>query len=461
MHNENHNLTAEQSVIGTLLHRPDAFDDLDGLQPGDFWAEENRVIFETISLMAMSGERIDLVTLDNKLIETGRVSAAGGLSYLADVMQNTPTTLNAKRYARIVRDYAMARRLAAAGAEVQKIADEPAPIEERIAKAQQAILAMDLEKSSGNEPRSIQEIAAGCIKGINARMQGEDVSGLMTGFYDLDQMTGGLQPGDLIIIAGRPSMGKTCLALNIAEHVADEGHVLFFSLEMTGDQLGKRSIASLGEIELDQVLHGRDFTDEQLERVSYAAARLHRMKLTVDEYTRSPQGISAEARRIKRKHGLSLIVVDYLGQMRLPTTNRNDTKANQISEISADMKALAKQLGVPLVLLSQLNRDVEKRPDKRPMMSDLRDSGAIEQDADLILFPYRDEYYYPDGTGNKGWAEVIIAKQRMGRVGKILLQFQGQYSRFVNPSKGTLHQYQPYGSKASGGGTPFYSGGFD
>jgi replicative DNA helicase len=458
MHNDHHSIEAEHSVLGSLLIRPDVLDELEGLKASDFWVAEHAVLFETISLMVMANEAVDVVTVNSKLQETGRAQEVGGLSFLGELYAKTPSTANAKRYAKIVSDHAKTRALIAAGAEVQKIADSADPIEQRIAKAQELVLGMDAEHSNGNEPLSIQQVAITCLQDVDRRMKGEATQGLLTGYYELDAMTGGLQNGDLVIIAGRPSMGKTCIALNIAQHIATHKHVHFVSLEMSSRQLGNRSLASLGGVELNQILYGSEYTGEQLELLDDAVGMLHRLKMTIDEHSNTAEMIAATARKLKRKHDLGAVFVDYLGLVQ----GKGDNKNAEITKISASMKTLAKQLQVPVVVLCQLNRGVEQRPDKRPLMSDLRDSGSIEQDADMILMPYRDEYYYQDNPQNKGWAELLIRKQRMGPVGSVLLQFQGKYSRFVNPAKSELHLYQPGPGRSAGGNAkPYYSGGLE
>lgn len=450
---ENHNVNAEQSVLGVLLHRADAIDDIGDLKPSDFWVMDNQIIFETISLMTHSGEPVDVVTVDEKLTATGRAANISGVfSYLADLAQNVPSTANINRYAKIVHDHAMTRALIEAGAQIQKIADENGPIDEKIAKSQEITSRLD-QNTSTSTTKTIQETILGCLKGIDARLNGRAVKGVKTGLHALDDLTGGFNPGDLVILAGRPSSGKTALSLNMAGNMAKTGMVLFVSLEMPADQLGQRMIANYGDIDLNRIRYGTEYSEDEYSRISTATSFSNQLNMSIDEFSNTIPQIAASARRIKRNSGLVAIFVDYIGFIDGDGENQNI----KVSRISAGLKRIAKQLEVPVIALSQLNREVDKRADKRPMMSDLRDSGSLEQDADVIIMAYRDEYYYKNSTGNKQWVEIIIAKQRQGETATVLAKFEGSKMFFKNIPVEQWHQYQP----AKNAGNDKFAGGFD
>jgi replicative DNA helicase len=438
-----HSVEAEQSVLGGLLLDNSAWDRIaDRISPEDFYRHDHRLIFQQIARLIDQNRPADTVTVFEGLQAAGQAADCGGLGYLNSLAQNTPSAANIRRYAEIVRERAVLRRLVAVGEEIavsaletrgrdaKQILDEAEGKVFRIAEqgARDRAGFVRLEPLLTRVVERIQELFE--------RPSGSDVTGVPTGFADLDARTCGLQPGDLIIIAGRPSMGKTALALNISEHVAiDLGMpVAVFSMEMGAAQLALRMLGSVGRIDQQRLRTGR-LNDEDWPRLSEAIERMHAASLYIDE---SPAlnalELRARARRLAREYKqLGLIVVDYLQLM--SATSMGENRATEISEISRSLKALAKELKVPVVALSQLNRTVETRTDKRPVMSDLRESGAIEQDADLILFIYRDEVYNPDSS-DKGVAEIIIGKQRNGPIGRVNLHFGGEFTRFDNLASG-------------------------
>lgn len=430
-----YHIESEQSVLGGLLLDPKAHDRIDFLREDDFYRADHRTIYRCILLMLAQRKDVDAITVAESLASTGSEEETGGLAYLGQLAANTPSAANIKRYAEVVAEKRMLRDLLAASNEIADLAqrENSMPVDERIDKAQGLVFALsERQLESQSEPELVGSVLSSVIEDIEERFQrGGAISGLSTGFIDLDEKTAGMHPGDLIIIAGRPSMGKTAIAINIAEHVAiNEGKSsLVFSMEMGKKQLTERSIANIGSIDHGLIRSGR-LTDDDFSRLSFATAKLHKSKLIIDDSPAlSVMQMRSRARRVAKKHGLDLIVIDYMQLARGEGQNREQ----EISSISRGLKALAKELGVPVIALSQLSRKVEERADKRPMMSDLRESGAIEQDADVIISMYREEYYKPD-TQDKGIAEACILKQRMGQTGIVPLLFQGEYSRFRNLS---------------------------
>lgn len=418
---------AEQAALGGLLQRPELFDSISlTITAEDFFSDAHRHIFAAIEQMLTLNLPVDVLTVSEQLERKGLSDKTGGLAYLAGLAANT-VTANVKRYAEIVRESSIERRLIAAAQDVATIIDGSGDVRAKVESAQAAMMAV-LEHGATGEPKSLSEVLTAALGDLERRMEsGRDMAGEPTGFCDLDKLLGGLNPGDLIVIAGQPGMGKTTLAVNIAENMADDGKsVLFVSLEMSDVQSGKRAFASLGGVSLNS-LKRCQLTAEDMNRLSVAAAKAERMKLYTDNHSRTVPQVATSARKIKRKHGLDLIVVDYIGLMQ----GQGETQALRIASITGGLKRLAMDMGVPLIALSQLNRQVASRTDHRPMMSDLRDSGAIEQDADAIVMVYQDEKYNPDSP-YKGIAEAIIAKARMGETGRVYLQFDGDRSRFRN-----------------------------
>ena len=439
-----HSIEAEQSILGGLLLDNQAWDRMgDLVADTDFYRDEHRRIYRQIRQLLENGKPADVVTVAEVLDGAGEGERTGGLAYLGELAANTPSAANIKRYAEIVRERAVLRQLAATADEIAANALNPLgrDAESILDEAEARIFAIAEAGAGHNDgfvhinPLLTQVVER--IQELHDRDNPSDVTGVPTGFTDLDQKTSGFQPGDLIIVAGRPSMGKTAFALNIAENVAvDAGlPVGVFSMEMGGTQLAMRMLASIGRLDSHRVRTGR-LNDDEWARLSFALGKLHEAPIYIDETGGlTPGNLRARARRLARQYGgkLGLLVIDYI---QLMSTNRQgENRATEVSEISRSIKSLAKELQVPIVALSQLSRKVEERNDKRPMMSDLRESGAIEQDADVILMMYRDEYYKQDSP-DKGIAEVIIGKQRNGPTGTVRLAFLGEYTRFENLAQG-------------------------
>jgi len=438
-----HSIEAEQSVLGGLLLDNVAWDKIaDLVTPGDFYRSDHRLIYQAIGRLLEANRPADVVTVFEALQSTGKIEEAGGLVYLNALAQNTPSAANIRRYAEIVRDRSVLRRLVTAGDEIATAALSPQGRETRVIldDAEARIFQIAEEGARGRqgflEMDPLLTRVVERIQELFERPSGSDVTGVPTGFKDLDDRTAGLQPGDLVVVAGRPSMGKTALALNFGEHVAIEMGmpVAVFSMEMGASQLVLRLLSSVGKIEQQRLRTGR-LLDGDWPKLTVAMTKIQKAQMFIDETPAlTAIDLRARARRLARTCGkLGLIIVDYLQLMSASSMGEN--RATEISEISRSLKALAKELQVPVVALSQLNRTVEQRTDKRPVMSDLRESGAIEQDADLILFIYRDEVYNPD-TNEKGIAEIIIGKQRNGPIGRVNLRFGGEFTRFDNLAPG-------------------------
>jgi replicative DNA helicase len=434
-----HSIEAEQALLGGLLLDNAAWDKIgDFVAEGDFYRADHRLIYQHVARLIEGSKPADVVTVTEALERAGKLSDAGGLPYLAALAQNTPSAVNIRRYAEIVRDRAVMRLLVSVGAEISESALNPLgkSAEELINDAEARVFAISEQGARGRQGFvEIRPLIAQVVERIDQlHSNPSEITGRATGYADLDRMTSGLQPGDLIIVAGRPSMGKTALALNIAEHftLVEGLPVAVFSMEMSGTQLVMRMIGSVAKVDQLKVRTGR-IADDEWPRLTDAWGRLNDASLFIDE---SPAlnalELRARARRLHRQvggPGLGLIVIDYLQLM--SATSQGENRATEISEISRSLKALAKELSVPVIALSQLNRSLEQRPNKRPVMSDLRESGAIEQDADVIFFIYRDEVYNADSP-DKGVAEIIIGKQRNGPIGTVKLTFQGQFTRFDN-----------------------------
>jgi replicative DNA helicase len=438
-----HSIEAEQSVLGGLLIDNAAFDKIgDVMNEADFYRDDHRRIFRHIIKLMEKGKPADVVTVDESIKGGEDKDKTGGLAYLAALVGNTPSSHNIRRYAEIVRERAVMRKLVEVGSEIADAAFNPMGKEvgQLLDEAESKVFEIAEQGSRGRQGfMEIQPLLTQVMERIDMlyhRDNPSDVTGVPTGYHDLDSRTSGMQAGDLIIVAGRPSMGKTALALNIAEHVAVDNRlpVGVFSMEMAGTQLAMRLMGSVGKLDQHRMRTGK-LTDEDWNRLTTAVGKLHDAPIHIDETPAlNSLELRARARRLHRQYGtLGLIVVDYLQLMQASRPGEN--RATEISEISRGLKALAKELKVPVVALSQLNRGLEQRPNKRPVMSDLRESGAIEQDADLILFIYRDEVYNPD-SADKGTAEIIIGKQRNGPIGTVKLTFLGQHTRFENYAGG-------------------------
>ncbi len=438
-----HSIEAEQSVIGGLMLDNDAWDHVvERLLESDFYRYEHRLIFQAMASLVEKNHPFDVVTLSESLKNLGELENIGGEVYLFELSRNTPSASNIKAYADIVRERSVLRQMISVAAEIADSAyhTEGLASTALLDQAERKVFEIADQSVRGKGPQEVKSLVAQAMERIDHLFHTKAaITGLSTGYSDFDQLTSGLQPSDLIIIAGRPSMGKTALAMNIVEHAAIKGDkpVLVFSMEMPGDSLAMRMLSSLGRIEQHRVRTG-SLQDEDWSRIGSAVSILSQAKMFIDDTPGlSPTEIRSRARRLVRDQGdLGLIVIDYLQLMQIQGASEN--RATEISEISRSLKALAKELKVPVVALSQLNRSLEQRADRRPMMSDLRESGAIEQDADLIAFIYRDEVYHPD-TRDKGISEIIVAKQRNGPIGKVRLAFLGQYTRFENLAPN--HQY--------------------
>lgn len=431
-----HSIEAEQSVLGGLMLDAGAWDKIAGLLVDkDFYRNEHRLIFSAVTELARREQPADVLTVAELLKEQNHLQNAGGEAYLFELAKNTPSAANIAAYASIVRERSVLRQLISAASEISDTAfrSEGRETQDVLDAAERLVFGIAEQTSRGSGPIAIKDLVAKALERVETLFYSDDpITGLATGYHDFDQLTSGLQPADLVIVAGRPSMGKTLFAMNIAEHAAMRGPkpVLVFSMEMPGDALATRLLSSLGRINQHRLRNGK-LSDEDWARLTSAMGILTDKKLFIDDTPAlSPQELRARARRLAREQGdLGLIVIDYLQLMKIAGYSENRT--GEISEISRSLKALAKELNTPVIAISQLNRSLEQRSDRRPIMSDLRESGAIEQDADLIVFIYRDEVYHEDSP-DKGIAEIIIAKQRNGPIGKLRLTFLGQYARFDN-----------------------------
>ncbi|RKT46031.1 replicative DNA helicase [Thiocapsa rosea] len=432
-----HNIHAEQSLLGGLMLDNSTWDRIaDMVTERDLYRREHRLIFQAIAKLAATDQPFDVVTLAETLERTEQLEGAGGLPYLGTIINETPSAANIKAYAKIVRQTSVLRQMIAAGTDIADSGYNPMgrDASELLDAAERRVFEIaEQEARGGGGFQPIKTLLGRAVERIDALYQrDEPITGLATGFTDFDMMTSGLQPADLIIVAGRPSMGKTSFAMNMAEHVAIQSKrpVAVFSMEMPGDSLAMRMMSSLGRIDQHRVRTGR-LEDDEWPRLTSAVNILAGASMFIDDTPAlSPTEVRARARRLKRdQDDLGLIVLDYIQLMQAPGVGEN--RATEISAISRSLKALAKELNVPVIALSQLNRSLEQRPNKRPVMSDLRESGAIEQDADLIVFIYRDEVYHED-TKDKGVAEIIIAKQRNGPIGTTRLTFLGKYTKFEN-----------------------------
>jgi replicative DNA helicase len=439
--NPPHSLEAEQALLGGLMLVPTAWDRIAGLvNERDFYRRDNQLIFRAIGELAERGEPFDPITLGDWFDSHDLSKDIGGSVALIDLANNTPSAANVEAYARVIRDRSVLRQLIDASSLTARDCFNPEgrTTEAILNEAESRVFSIADSGARGRKGfASTREIAREAVRIMHDRYESKGgLSGLASGFKDFDELTSGLQDGDLVVLAGRPSMGKSAMATNIAEFVAlkTKRAVGLFSMEMPASQLFLRMVSSTARID-SQALRSGNLSEEQWPRFTGAVTVLSDAPLHIDETgSLSPSELTSRARRLHREHGLGLVVVDYLQLMQVPGTREN--RATEISEISRSLKSLAKELNVPVIALSQLNRALEQRSDKRPMMADLRESGAIEQDADLIGFIYRDEYYNKD-SADKGLAELIIAKQRNGPTGTIKLVFDGRHTRFNDYSPET------------------------
>ncbi|KUJ72145.1 replicative DNA helicase [Thiomicrospira sp. WB1] len=457
-----HSIDAEQSVIGGLLLDNDKLTDVSGiLTPSDFYTQQHQRVFESILALSQAEKPFDLVTVIAQLQASGELETIGGKSYLMELVDNTPGAANITFYAQVVRDKSILRALIQASNEISEQSYFPQGKEvTAILDAAESRILKIAEQGSGNQRdyQTIKHLLNDALVTLQQRMDSDGITGLATSWSEFDEVTSGLQKGDLVIVAGRPSMGKTSFCMNMAENVAikEKAPVAVFSMEMPGEQLVMRMFSSVGRVDAEKIRKGNALEDEDWGKITLAMNQMSQAKIFIDDTPALMiNDLRARVRRIDKdvrdqqlkeaeQHpsvldgsrephefvtGLGMIVVDYLQLMR--GSIQTDNRVNEISEISRGLKAIAKEINVPVVALSQLSRNLEQRPDKRPKMADLRESGAIEQDADLIIFIYRDEVYNPD-SADKGKAEIILGKHRNGALANIPLAFLGHYTRFEN-----------------------------
>tara|TARA_R110001592_G_scaffold66495_5_gene204264 strand:+ start:51505 stop:52908 length:1404 start_codon:yes stop_codon:yes gene_type:complete len=440
-----HSIEAEQAVLGGVMLENTTWERVvELLSEPDFYRHDHRLIFRALASLAARNQPFDVVTLAEELDREGLIDQVGGLAYLGQLAKNTPSVANISAYTHIIRERSTLRKLISTSSDIADSAFNPKGKQANaiLDEAERQIFAIAESRPKTGGPESVTNLLTKAIDKIDTLFNSDGaITGLSTGFTDLDEMTSGLQPADLVIIAGRPSMGKTTFAMNLVENVVlrYDKAVLVFSLEMPGDSLVMRMLSSLGRIDQSKVRAGR-LDDDDWPRLTSAVNLLNDRKLFIDDTAGlSPMEMRARARRVVREHGeIGMIMIDYLQLMQIGGTSENRT--NEISEISRSLKALAKEFNAPVVALSQLNRSLEQRPNKRPINSDLRESGAIEQDADVIMFVYRDEVYNAD-TQDQGIAEIIIGKQRNGPIGNIRLAFLGKFTRFENLAPGSYAGY--------------------
>jgi len=441
-----HSLEAEQAVLGGLMLSSVAWDQVaDIITQADFYREDHRLIFQAISEVHESGQPCDAVTISEWFESHGKSDQVDGGAYVSQLANNTPSAANVAAYADIVRERSILRNLIDVGEQITSSAfsSDGRASQTLLEEAERLVFAIaDKGSRRGAGFMSVQDALPEAMAKIEELSAFEgDITGIPTGYQEFDRLTAGLQPSDLIIVAGRPAMGKTTFAMNLVENAAIKHgkSVAVFSMEMASLQLVMRLFSSLGQIEQNRIRTGT-LDDLDWPKLTSAMNLLHKCKIFIDDTPAlSPAELRARARRLKREHDIDMIVVDYLQLMAVPDTREN--RATEIAEISRSLKTIAKELNVPVVAVSQLNRALEQRPNKRPVMADLRESGAIEQDADLIVFIYRDEIYNPE-TSEKGKAEIIIGKHRNGSTGRVHLAFQGQWLRFVNLAPENIYQYE-------------------
>lgn len=442
-----HSIEAEQAVLGALMLDDSRWDNVhEILLSSDFYRKEHRLIFDAMQKQVSTSKPIDVITLNEALHSANLLKEAGGIEYLGELVNSSQSAANIVAYAGIIKERAILRKLISTAHSIADSGYNPdgRNSAELLDSAEQAVYRIADERPHDGGPLSVTPILKSAVERIEKLFEAKgNITGISTGFKDLDEMTSGLQKSDLVIVAGRPSMGKTSFAMNMVEHAVlhTEKPVLVFSLEMPADSLIIRMLSSLGKIDQSHMRNGR-LENEDWDRLSMAVAKLRNRPLFIDDTSSlSPGDMRSRARRVAREHGeLGMIMVDYLQLMQIKGSSENRT--GEISEISRSLKLMAREFNCPVVALSQLNRSLEQRPNKRPVMSDLRESGAIEQDADVIMFVYRNEVYEPDKVETKGVAELIIGKQRNGPIGTVNLSFIGRHTRFEN--------YMPMGGGPGG-----------
>lgn len=433
-----HSISSEQCILGGLLIDKNAWDKIaDRVGEQDFYRRDHQIIFTAIKALAEEDKPCDIITISEWLESRNRLEAVGGLAYLGGLAKNTPSSANIVTYADIVRERSVLRQIIAVSTDTANLCFETNGMETReiLAEAESKIFSIRTQNTGDNGLKPICSSIDELVNNLDALIDNQGFMGIASGFDGLDEMLNGLHPSDLIILAGRPSMGKTSMAMNIAEHAALElqKKVAIFSLEQPASQLTQRLITSISGFKF-----GKGFDSDRIPVMANAATRIKNAPIFIDDTGGlTPYELKARAKRMACQHGVDLIVVDYL-QLMNAKSKTSGTRNDEVSEISRQLKALAKELNVPVIALSQLNRGLEQRPNKRPVMADLRDSGAIEQDADVILFVYRDEVYNRD-SNDKGTAEIIIAKHRNGATGTVRMVFNGERFRFDDFSTDTGH----------------------
>jgi replicative DNA helicase len=434
-----HSIEAERSVLGGLMLDDNAWDNISGsLASEDFYRSDHRIIYRVMADLVERNNPLDIITISEALEGIGELENVGGLAYISDLASSTPTASNIHAYAQIVRERSTVRSLISVAHEIADSGFNPDGRNSAtlIDEAESKVFKISDDRPSNGGPESVRPLLTRAVERIDVLFQTKGaLTGISSGFRDIDEMTSGLQPADLIIVAGRPSMGKTAFMMNIAESavISGESPVLVFSMEMPSDSLVLRMLSSLGRIDQTKIRTGQ-LGDDDWPRLTSAVTLLNDKPLFIDDTPAlSPNEIRSRARRVAREHGkLGVILLDYIQLMQVSGTSEN--RAGEISEISRSLKSIAKEFDCPVIAGSQLNRSLEQRPDKRPIMSDLRESGAIEQDADVIMAIYRDEVYHEDAE--KGIAEIIILKQRNGPIGRKKLAFVGQYTKFEDLAVG-------------------------
>jgi replicative DNA helicase len=438
---------AEQSVLGALLLSADSWDSVaEEVAVDDFYRPDHRLIFRQIAKLAEAAQPVDVITVADKLTANGELDAAGGLSYLAELAGNTPSASNIRAYAQVVKERSSLRNLIEAAQDIAEsgFSPEGRTSTQLIDEAEHRIMQISEQGAKAGGPQEVNPLLKSTLARIEELFNSDgDITGITTGFSDLNDMTSGLQPSDLVIVAGRPSMGKTSFAMNLVENaVLAEGQkkpIVVFSMEMPAESLMIRLLSSIGRIDQTRIRNGK-LEQEDWPKLSTAVNKLKDVPLFIDDTAAlSPTEVRSRARKIAREHGgIGMIMIDYMQLMQIAGSTEGRTA--EISEISRSLKAIAKEFECPMVALSQLNRSLEQRPNKRPVNSDLRESGAIEQDADVIMFIYRDEVYNEDSP-DKGVAEIIIGKQRNGPIGTCRLAFVGQFTRFENLARSAYEEY--------------------